>query len=305
MTIDCLKTGDIIDVVATSGGELGITTEDVRRFVEDLGYTARLARNFQEKDADLFCANSDKIRFKNLLSALQNSESDTIWMFRGGYGAARLIPMLEEYDFSSHKKTIIGCSDVTAIGLYFENKYNWEFIHGRMIKNAMDKTQEEEFHNLEKLLSGDWTKIEYQIKSLNKVAKDSSDISSKITGGNLSLLQCSMGTMWQVETQDKVLFIEEVGEQAYAIDRMLVHLSQAGMFGKVKGLIFGDMSKDPNDLIKKTVDRFAESVSFPVFAIENCGHGKFNNPLVFNLEAQILTGESPSLIFKNKVIDET
>jgi muramoyltetrapeptide carboxypeptidase len=305
MSLDRLKTGDIIDVVATSGGELGITADDIRNFVEDLGYTARLAENFQEKDADLFCANSDKVRFENLLSALKSHESDTIWMFRGGYGAAKLIPMLEEYDFSSHKKTIIGCSDVTAIGLYFENKYNWEFIHGRMIKNAMDKTQEEEFDNLEKLLSGDWTKIEYQMKTLNKVAKNTNDISSKITGGNLSLLQCSLGTMWQVDTKDKILFIEEVGEKAYAIDRMLVHLSQAGRFGEIKGLVFGDMSKEPNDLIKQTVGRFAESVSFPVFEIENCGHGKLNNPLIFNLEAQILTGEAPSLIFKNKAIDET
>lgn len=305
MDSSCLETKKIIDIVAPSSGNIEVDAQQIRGFINGLGYDPRLSDDFQEKGADLFCANTDEVRFKNLLSALQNPESDIIWIFRGGYGASRLIPMLEEHDFSGHKKTIIGCSDITALALYFENKYDWQFVHGRMISNSMDRSQGEEPEILQSIISGKWSKIKYDLKPINDAAKKTDNILSKITGGNLSLLQCSLGTSWQVDTKNKILFIEEVSEAAYSIDRMLTHLSQAGKLTGLDALIFGDMSTEPNELIKKTLERFSEESFFPVFEINNCGHGKINNPLIFNCEAQILSGEAPALIFENKVIDET
>lgn len=304
MDSSCLETRQVIDIVAPSSGNLRVDAQQIRAFINELGYVPRLSDDFQGEGADLFCANTDEIRLKNLIDALQNPESDIIWIYRGGYGASRLVTMLDKHDFSAHKKTIIGCSDITALALYFEKKYEWQFVHGRMISNFMDGSQGEDPEMIQNIISGRWNKIEYDLKPLNDVAKKTGNIISKITGGNLSLLQCSVGTNWQVEAKDKILFIEEVGEAAYAIDRMLTHLSQAGRFIGLKALIFGEMSKEPNDLIKKTLERFALESFFPVFEINNCGHGKINNPLFFNYDTQVISGDTASIIFENKFTDE-
>jgi len=302
-----LKKGDIIDVVAPSCGNFDVSRDQVIEFIKSLGYTARIPENFQEKEVDLFSANTQEIRAKHLIDALQSKDSKAIWMFRGGYGATKLIPELDKYDFSSNPKVLIGFSDITSLGLYFEVKYGWKFIHGTIRYAKNQRSTQEEFNLMKNFLAGEWDKVEYKFDSLNAKAKEEISIKGEITGGNLALIQCSLGTNWQINANNKILFIEDTGERGYRIDRMLEHLKQAGVFNNIRALIFGDITcaPEPNGefLCDAAISRFIarEMKDVPVFSSKMFGHGRINYPLIFNLEVQIAMGKNPSLVFQNIV----
>jgi muramoyltetrapeptide carboxypeptidase len=300
-----LKKGDIIDVVAPSCGNPKVSVTQVSKFIESLGYTPRVPSNLQEKDADIFSANTQEVRLNHLVEALQ-SDSKVIWMFGGGYGATKLMPELDKHDFLSNPKVLIGYSDITSLAVYFESKYEWKFIHARMLSEyAANYYTEKELKIMKGFLSGDWDKVEYKFNPFNEKAKKAICIKSKITGGNLALIQCSLGTNWQIKTDNKILFIEDTGERGYSIDRMLEHLKQAGCFKNIHALIIGDINcvpeKDGELLCDPAIKRFTESLNVPVFQSNNFGHGKTNYPLIFHTEVKIIGGETPTLVFENDI----
>lgn len=106
-------------------------------------------------------------------------------------------------------------------------------------------------------------------------------IESKVVGGNAALVEASIGTLWEVNTKERVFFLEDVGEAPYSIERSLDHMKQAKIFNGVDAVIFGDFTETDNDLMDVVFDRFAESVSFPVFRLTGMGHGTINYPLPF------------------------
>jgi len=299
-----LKPGAIIDVVATSYPHFDTTAQKIKDFVSDLGYRARVADNFQEQGADSFSANTNEIRAQNLINALKSPDSTVIWALRGGYGATPLIRELDKHDFSSTPKVIIGYSDLTALGLYFTQKYNWKFIHGGMLSWYIAGKQINELTIMKSLLDNSWTKLEYKLVPLNSAARNSYSIAAKVLGGNLSLIQCSLGTKWHIDTKGKILFFEEVGERGYRIDRMLHHLKDADGFEKTIAIIVGDMSCTPeNDgstLCDVAVNHLAQSLNIPVFKSNQFGHGDQNYPLIFNYDAHLRMGDAPSIVFENK-----
>jgi len=301
-----LKKGEIIDVVAPSCADFEVSISQIREFIESLGYKARVPADLQAEGADVFSANSEEIRSKHLVDALKSEDSKVIWIFRGGYGATKLIPELDKHDFSSNPKTIIGFSDITALGIYFEVKYDWKFIHGRMVgSHVKNQHTTEELNVMKGFLSGEWDRVEYKFESLNAKAKEEISIKGEITGGNLALIQCGLGTNWQINAHNKILFLEDVGERGYRIDRMLEHLKQAGVFNNISALIFGDITcaPEPNGelLCDAAVSRFIEREmqGIPVFSSKMFGHGQINYPLIFNIEAQLTMGDDATLVFKN------
>lgn len=301
-----LKKDDIIDVVAPSCADFEVSINQIREFIESLGYKARVPVNLQVEGEDIFSANSQEIRSRHLVDALKSEDSKVIWIFRGGYGATKLIPELDKYNFSSNPKTIIGFSDITALAIYFEVKYDWNFIHGRMISSHVkSRYTPKEFNIMKGFLSDEWDKIEYKFDSLNAKAKENISIKSEITGGNLALIQCSLGTNWQIDARNKILFLEDVGERGYRIDRMLEHLKQAGVFNNIRALIFGDITcaPEPNGelLCDAAISRFIarEMQDIPVFSSKMFGHGSINYPLIFNIEVQLTMGDAATLVFEN------
>ena len=126
---------------------------------------------------------------------------------------------------------------------------------------------------------------------LNAIAQNSIELEGIITGGNLSVIQTSLATNWQINANNKILFLEEINERGYRIDRMLQHLSQANIFQKVKAVLFGDFigGTEPagNSLIEPVLKRFAEVNNFPIFRCENIGHGKINRALPFGTSGEI------------------
>lgn len=126
-------------------------------------------------------------------------------------------------------------------------------------------------------------KMPYPLLPMNTLAEQKKRIKGVIIGGNLCLIQTSLGTPWQLQGKDKWIFLEDVDERGYSIDRMLTHLFQAGLFQDIKGVIFGEftsgLESDGTDKIKPVLKRFSKEAPFPVFFLPKTGHGSENIPI--------------------------
>lgn len=295
-----LTQGDTIDIIAPSYASTPEEQEKACAFLRLLELKPRLPN--LSGNTEPYHAESDEVRFSHLKAALDAPDSKAIWGLRGGYGAARLIPMLERLPKPAHKKWLIGFSDITVLHLFFQQHWGWPTLHAPVLfQLGLQKTAAESVDKLISVLFGQSSKITYRhLQPLNDAAKIPQTIQSTVTGGNLSLLQTSIGTSWQVDTKRKILFIEEVGEKGYSIDRMLTHLEQAGCLKDVAAILFGDMKGMPNQEgedgnIDYAVKRFASHQIVPVLRISGIGHGAINNPLMFNVPATLTLDEKNSL----------
>lgn len=254
-------------------------------------------------------ANNDDQRFELLKTALMDESDNTlIWALRGGYGCARLLDKLHELPIPLHQKTFIGFSDNTALHLFLSQHWHWATIHGSVLTQLLDPEQNpENFIRIAEIIS---KKVEYQtIESLmlfNKTATQHPLIQGPLTGGNLTLLEDSIGTHWEVQTAGKILFIEEVGEKGYRIDRSLYHLFQAGLFKQVKAIIFGEFLEAPGDsLASFALKRFAEEMDvrgIPVYKTDQFGHGNQNMPFIYQAHSEVfLRKNENSAIFRMKL----
>lgn len=302
-----LKKGDIIDIISPSSANFKASMEDVEAFVaEKFGYKARIREGMMVKGRDPFSANTDEVRLEQLLDALQAADSKVIWAYGGGYGATRLITLLSQYDFSAlPPKIIIGFSDITALQLYFYEKYGWPYLHGRGLGQFVDgtKLQDNDIDSIKNVLSGEWEEIEYVLTPANNLARAIGTINAEVIGGNLCLIECGLATDWQIKPAGKILFFEEVSERGYRIHRTLEHLKQAGIFENIKALIIGDIKcqaeVDGSMLCEDALGDFISKADFPIFRSSDFGHSEKNYPLLCGVKATLEMGANSALIFEN------
>jgi muramoyltetrapeptide carboxypeptidase len=186
------------------------------------------------------------------------------------------------------EKLFIGCSDGTALHVFLNQTWNWPTLHGpvalTMAKQRIGTRTIEAVLDIAQ--NGLPSYIPPTLKPFNAKAKEMDSLSGILAGGNLCLLQCGIGTNWQLNASDKILFLEDVDERGYRVDRMLMHLQQANILERTKAIIFGDFVKgdEPNGtpLVLPVLQRFAASIDLPIFSLPGCGHGPENFPLLFN-----------------------
>jgi len=259
----------------------------IKSYLESLGRKVSLPPDLLGED--LLCANTDALRFKHLKDAL-TSDADEIMAIIGGYGLTRLMPDLMSLSKPDKAKVMYGFSDITALHIFLNQVWDWPTVHGpsgvAFINKEADKISNE--RTLRILDDGLGAYELPELIPLNSAAKNITSLSGKVVGGNLCLVQTSLGTPWQLKTADKILFLEDVSERGYRIDRMLAHLEQASLFREVKAVLLGDFVKgeEPNglSLVWDVLHRFAKSATFPVFQLPGCGHGSQNYPIPFNFE---------------------
>ena len=239
-------------------------------------------------------AADDTTRFNSLLSAL-NGDAKYLWCIRGGYGSARLLDDLQLIKKPKRQKILIGYSDITFLHLFF-NKWGWKTIHASMPSDlANEKINPKNFSLLAKILSYPKGKLSYQgLKPMNELAKNSKLTTGEILGGNLTLLENSLGTSWQIDGKNKIILIEDIGSDEYAIDRSLLHMQQAGVFSSAKAILFGKFIPKNNNNIDLTyaIQRFAKLIKIPVFFSADFGHSSNNYPLPFGFTSTI--SENPN-----------
>lgn len=278
----------IIDIIAPGYGGKKEDIAAVERYVRKLGFVPRIPKDIFK--AHPLHSHKDDYRFDHLVKALTAKDSAAIWCFKGGYGTAKLIPQLAKIKPPVKPKTLIGFSDITALHLFLNQQWGWptlhapvlwQLIHGKVQASSAKKVKEFLLHK---------HAPQFSLKAMNAAAKNYRG-SGKIIGGNLALLQTSIGTEWQAKAKNKFLFIEEVDEQAYRVDRMLLHLKQAGMFNGIKGVLLGDFTfTDDSQEVKKintVLQKNAAEFAVPVFRVQDVGHGAVNDPLPFGRKATI------------------
>jgi muramoyltetrapeptide carboxypeptidase len=244
-------------------------------------------------------AGTDNQRSADFQLALDDKAIKAIWCARGGYGAMRVIDNLNFEKYKENPKWIIGYSDITAIHNDLHNNKS-ESIHGIMCKSLekIDVDNNESISLLKKTLFGE--KLSYTIEGNNYNIEGNSN--GQLIGGNLTLLHCLLGSESSIDTDGKILFIEDLGEYLYHIDRMLISLKRAGYFDNCKGLIVGDftdMRKNTTPFgrnLKELILDIVKEYDFPVSFGFPAGHGEKNYPMILGREINLEVSKQQSTI---------
>lgn len=291
-----LQPGDTVDIIAPAARQDKAIFKKIKQLLESWQLNCHIPKNIFGKD--LLCANSDVHRFRQLQAALFNPHSKAVWCLRGGYGSSRLIPLLSKFKPPAQAKLFIGLSDITALHLFLQQKWQWSTLHGPSIYQcANNEIIPASIQKTKDIILGQRKIVEFDnLTPFNKSAQKKLTIRAPIIGGNLSLVQVSLGTHWQPNTRNKILFLEEVNERGYQVDRMLEHLKQASVFSHIKALLLGDFiggnDPDGHSRVNAVLKRFAEQNNFPVLQCKGIGHGKVNNPLPLGTLSTLELGKS-------------
>lgn len=278
---------DIVDVVAPGYAVKADEVEKAREFLLRWNLVPRIPKNIIKPH--FLHAHEDEQRFDFLKKALLSKDSHIIWCLRGGYGSNRLLPMLAKLRKPREPKLLIGISDITSLHTFLIQEWGWSTLHAplldRLGKKLVSPKHEKELHNI---LFGDQSDIEFKkLKPLNNAALNIKLLRSKIVGGNLTVLQSTLGTPWQIRTRGNLLFVEDLGERGYRIDRMFEQFRQAGIFKSCAGLILGDFigGEEPatgKNNFNKVFKRWSQDLEIPVFQGLEAGHASIQRPVPFN-----------------------
>jgi len=297
---ESLKPGDIIDIIAPSSSTPIENLKKGIKLLESWGYRVRCEKNLL--DPQIFLSNSDKKRFSSFKKAMTNKKSKAVWCLRGGYGAIRLLPDIEKMKVPRSKKILIGLSDISSLHVIINQKWNFPSLHASLLDRlATEKLSSENILELRQVLENPKYITEFNnLIPLNKAAQTLKTIKSQVIGGNLSVVSSTIGTTSQIKTKNKILFLEELNERAYRVDRFLQQMKQAGLFTQVHAVIFGDFTdcEEPNkdNHIQAVLKNFFEKLKLPAFMGVESGHDIKQRPLFFNTEAHLTGGTNAKML---------
>lgn len=292
-----LQKGDTIAIVATARKNIDNNLKPAIDLLQNWGLNVVIGKTIGLDNNQL--AGTDEERAEDFQAQLDNPNIKAIWCVRGGYGTIKMIDLLDFSTFNQNPKWIIGFSDVTVLHSYI-NKLNAATIHGIM-PVTVPKASPDAVESLRKALFGESLNYEIQNEKKNKLGSSKGEI----VGGNLSLLYSLMGSNAQIDCKGKILFIEDLDEYLYHIDRMLTSLKRCGCFDNLNGLIVGGMTKmKDNDIpwgknANQIIAEITKDYSFPVVYNFPAGHINDNRALIFGKQVVLeISKETTKLIFE-------
>ncbi len=310
-----LSDKSIIEVVATGGHPDSDQSDpdcinvinSIRKYAVSYGYMIRFGDGIFSNN-DEFYANTDEERARMLVDALTAKDSKVVWPVRGGYGTFRILPFLDKMlPATIPNKVVLGCGDTSILQNYLKSKYNnVTCLHSPLLIQLVNGyTNAESEYRLMEILRGNADTTHHILHSYNRKYDGIKISNTEIVGGNINSVVRSLGTPYKINTKGKILFLEGFDETPIKVEYMLTHLSQAGLFNGVKGIIFGafpvpkpegvQISYDnqrvgyASYIAKVLYERFVEGlgISVPVFYTHSVGHGIINNVLPLYAEASI------------------
>ncbi len=230
-----LKRGDKIGILAPASSFSKQAFEDGCNRLRQMGYEPVYSPTIFERD--LYFAGSVARRREEFEDLLRNPEVAALICVRGGYGSNYMLESLNFDLFARHPKIVLGCSDITSLLTVITDRTGLVTFHGPMIaKDIAEGTFDEKSWNACFRGEPGWS-----IRSPDLKVLQPGHAKGRLYGGCLSMLAASLGTPYQIETDDTILFIEDVAEKPFRIDRMLMQLHLAGCLNGVRGFIFGEM----------------------------------------------------------------
>jgi len=265
-----LEAGNKIGVISTARK---ITIQELSpaiKTIENWGLKVVLGVNLF-KEEDQFSGTVEQ-RTADLQSMIDDNSIKAILFARGGYGTVQIIDSIDFTNLKINSKWIVGYSDVTVLHSHLNN-LGIASLHATMPINFKNNTKES-LSSLKNSLFGNLNNIECKAHPLNKFGK----IEGHIVGGNLSIIYSLLGSHSDIDTTGKILFIEDLDEYLYHVDRMMMNLKRNGMLGKLKGLIVGGMS-DMNDnsipfgkTAEQIILEYTKNYDFPICFGFPAGH---------------------------------
>jgi muramoyltetrapeptide carboxypeptidase len=289
-----LKKGDKIAILATARKISKEEIEPAIAILKSWGLEAVLGKNLFKADHQF--SGTDEQRAADLQVMLDDTSIKAIISARGGYGTIRIIDKINFSKFKKHPKWVIGYSDITMLHSHIHT-IGIETIHATMPINFTKNKEATE--TLRRVLFGE--KISYEIKAhpLNRKGK----ANAELVGGNLSLLYALTGSASDIDTKGKILFIEDLDEYLYHIDRMMLNLKRSGKLKHLKGLIVGGMTDMKDNAIPfgKTAEEIildaVKEYKYPVCFDFPAGHVDRNLALVLGKKVDLRVGKNCSLTF--------
>jgi muramoyltetrapeptide carboxypeptidase len=285
ITPELLKKGDTVAILATARKIDETTLEPAVKLLESWGLHVVLGRSIGKEENQL--AGPDWLRATDLQDMLDNPSIKAIWAAKGGYGTVRIIDRLDFAKFKKKPKWICGFSDVTVLHSHINNM-GIETLHSLMAISAKSATPDA-IETFRKALFGE--KLDYKI-SRNDHNRNGK-ARGELVGGNLSVLYSIMGSKSQVDFKGKILFIEDLDEYLYHIDRMMMNLKRNGWFDGVKAVVIGGMTEMNDNEIPWGKDAHAiiqdvlKDYKFPVIYGFPAGHIKDNRAMIFGKTVSI------------------
>lgn len=277
-----LQSGDLVAVVAPAGRVAPEQVLPALTWLEQEGFRVWQGSNLFGEEHQF--AASDAGRAADLQAALDHPEVKAVFCARGGYGTARIIDRLDFAGFLRHPKWLVGFSDITVLHNRL-HQLQVATIHGVMPRYFLDDSglPTESSRALLSLLRGEKAAYTIAPAAWNRAGM----AQAPLAGGNLSILCSLRGTLYDLDLRGKILFLEDVGEYLYHIDRMMQNLRLGGKLEKLAGLVVGqftEMKDNPVPFGKSAEEIIREAVEpyhFPVCFGMQAGHGQPNLPLLF------------------------
>ena len=266
-----LKPGDTVAFAAPARKISKAEILPAERWLQSVGFNVFYDdRLFAEEHQ---FAGSDEVRTRYFQDLLDNDNIRAIWCVRGGYGSARIIDQLDFSHFREHPKWICGYSDITVFHNHIQQHLQTATLHATMPINVTEEnTQSPAVQSFLAALTGKTLSYDIAPHPLSRQR----EFSGILTGGNLSMLYSLIGSPSDIDTSEKVLFIEDLDEYLYHIDRMMLNLRRSGKLANIKALLVGHLS----DMHDNTIPfgKTAEEV-----VADHCQD--LNIPLIFNVPA--------------------
>jgi muramoyltetrapeptide carboxypeptidase len=297
ITPPILQKGDTIAILATARKNIDDNLKPAIDLLHSWGLEVVIGKSIGLDDNQL--AGTDEQRAADFQEQLDNPNIKAIWCVRGGYGTVRMIDLLDFSKFKESPKWIIGFSDATVLHNHL-NTMGFKSIHGIM-PISIPKATPEAIETLRIAMFGESLKYTIAPNIMNRLG----DASGELVGGNLSILYSLFGSKSAIDCTDKILFIEDLDEYLYHIDRMMMNLKRNGCLESIKGIIVGSMSKmKDNDIpwgknALEIIEDVTKKYNIPVIYNFPAGHIHDNRALILGSKVTLhLNKNSSSVVFE-------
>ena len=291
-----LQKGNRVAIIAPAGPPDKEQLMQGKRVLEGMGLDVVLGNHVFDLEEDLVAL--DQKRVADLHEAFFDPSIHGISCANGGFGTARIAPLIDYEMIQGNPKIFWGYSDITYLLNAIHNFSSLVTFHGPMVAsdlNDENRTTETE-SSFKSLFTGESLTYDSSASPLETLVSGTGE--GRLVGGNLTLLTNGLGTPYQVKTDGAILLIEEVEEPAFKINLMLTHLQQAGVFDAVQGVVIGNFQAEPDEYerIKKLFRNFFAGASFPVVENFHIGHCQPNYGVPLGVNAKLTTSPARLVI---------
>ena len=313
-----LTNGATIGVVSPSSFSEPFGLGQGVNYLRSLGYKVVLGECTRNLTRSGFLSGKDEARARELMNMFSNDAIDAIFCSRGGYGAMRMLPFLDFGVIKDNPKIFMGYSDITTLHISIHQRTGLVTFHGPSLEGYGGDNPEKDpptgKENIDRALrllskAEPWGAVENPPNGMLLRTIVPGKAKGPLVGGNLSMITHTLGTEDAIQTDGKLLFLEDVYVSEYDVERLLTHMHLAGRFGKVKGIAFGQVSnfqkrEDPTPSLEEVLeDRIGVLDKVPSFTGLCCGHGRIKLVMPEGVRASMDATE-PSLSIDESPLKE-